>query len=68
VPYRDIDENTIVCPHCGQEVPHKNRCPNCGQYLPRREKKKWKIPKMTPTEIFLAILGFIMLMIGLVAV
>lgn len=68
MPYKDTTEtNMITCPHCGQEVLHKKRCPNCGQYLLKREKKKWKMPELTPTEIFLAILGSIMLMVGLVA-
>lgn len=68
MPYQEVPENTIICPHCGQEVPHVKRCPNCGQFLPRAEKAKWKMPKMTPVEIFLAILGSIMLLVGLVAV
>ncbi|WP_125185100.1 zinc ribbon domain-containing protein [Botryobacter ruber] len=58
---------TIKCPHCGREVPPAKLCPYCGQYLPKRKKAAWKMPKMTPAEIFLAILGTIVLAVALVA-
>ena len=60
----------ITCPHCGQKVErYTKRCPNCGQYLPRAKREKWwDISKLTPVEIFLLILGSLMLLIGLVAI
>lgn len=57
-----------TCPNCGEIVPIKTKvCPNCGQILGgRRYKQKW-IKDLTPTEIFLIILGSIMLGVFLVA-
>lgn len=63
------DKRLVTCPHCGKEVPSDlKRCPNCGQYLPKQRKKWFTLKGLTPTEIFLLILGSIMLAIGLVAV
>lgn len=62
------DKTLITCPHCGKEVPSKlKRCPNCGQHLPKQRKKWFNLKGLTPVEIFLLILGSIMLAIGLVA-
>lgn len=62
------DKKTITCPHCGNEVLFgTKKCPNCGQYLPRQRKKWFSLKDLTPTEIFLLILGSIMVAIGLVA-
>jgi RNA polymerase subunit RPABC4/transcription elongation factor Spt4 len=65
------EEKTLVaCPHCGKEVPAElKRCPNCGQHLPKKKREQWfSLKGLTPTEVFLLILGSIMLLIGLVAV
>lgn len=70
MPYKDTNSEKskiIICPHCGTETAPQKRCPSCGQILPRTT-SKWKIPKMNAAEIFLAILGAIILLIGLVAV
>jgi len=59
----------IICPHCGQQMErYTKRCPNCGQYLPRTRKEKWwNMSKLTPVEVFLFILGSLMLLIAVVA-
>ncbi|WP_299818469.1 zinc-ribbon domain-containing protein [uncultured Pontibacter sp.] len=55
-----------TCPTCGATVPEGVRqCPSCGEVLPVKTKAWYK--NLTPTEIFLLILGSIMLMVGLVA-
>lgn len=64
-------DNTLMktCPNCGEVVPVKTKvCPNCGQILGGRSKHKqnW-FKELTPTEIFLLILGSIMLGVFLVA-
>jgi predicted amidophosphoribosyltransferase len=62
------DKALITCPHCGKEVsPSLKRCSYCGQYLPQQNKKWFSLKGLTPTEIFLLILGSIMLAIGLIA-
>ncbi|WP_187270225.1 hypothetical protein [Pontibacter qinzhouensis] len=58
---------SVICPHCSREVPIAKRCPHCGQILPKPKKKSWKTYKLTPVEIFLAILGTVVLLIALVA-
>ncbi|QCR24020.1 hypothetical protein C1N53_17780 [Pontibacter sp. SGAir0037] len=69
MPYEDAStRETVICPHCGTETTPQRRCPACGNFLPKPQSKKWKIPKMNAAEIFLAILGLIVLAIGLVAV
>jgi len=61
------DPHTKTCPNCGAVVARKvKQCPNCGQLL-ATPGTKW-FQNLTPTEIFLLILGSIMLAIGLVAV
>jgi predicted RNA-binding Zn-ribbon protein involved in translation (DUF1610 family) len=58
-----------TCPNCGEVVPVRTKqCPNCGQLLGGRsgQSKKW-IKELTATEIFLLILGSIMLTVFLVA-
>ncbi|MBW7466274.1 putative amidophosphoribosyltransferase [Pontibacter aydingkolensis] len=61
-------EQTKICPACGATVPEAaTQCPACGEPLAPVEKRAW-YKTLTPTEIFLLILGSIMLMIGLVAV
>ena len=58
-----------TCPNCGEVVPLKTKvCPNCGQILGGRSKntQNW-FKELTPTEIFLLILGTIMLGVFLVA-
>ena len=63
------DELMKTCPNCGELVPIKTKqCPNCGQILGGRNryKQNW-FKELTPTEIFLLILGTIMLAVFLVA-
>ena len=62
------DKKMKTCPNCGEVVPIKTKvCPNCGQILgSRRYKQPW-IKELTATEIFLIILGSIMLAVFLVA-
>ncbi|WP_394351777.1 zinc-ribbon domain-containing protein [Pontibacter pamirensis] len=58
-----------TCPNCGEIVPVKTKvCPNCGQILGGRNKfnQSW-FKTLTPTEIFLLVLGSIMLGVFLVA-
>jgi len=62
------EKNLITCPHCKAEVQAGIRqCPICGQYLPRERKPLFSFKNLTPTEIFLLILGSVMLLIGVVA-
>ncbi|AKD02837.1 hypothetical protein PKOR_06485 [Pontibacter korlensis] len=57
---------TKTCPNCGAEVLLRTKqCPGCGQLL-ANPKPQW-FKDLTATEIFLLILGSIMLAIGLVA-
>ncbi|WP_299758794.1 zinc-ribbon domain-containing protein [uncultured Pontibacter sp.] len=57
---------TKVCPNCGATVPRKTKqCPECGQLL-ATPKPEW-FKNLTPVEIFLLVLGGIMLAIGFVA-
>ncbi|MFD2999820.1 zinc ribbon domain-containing protein [Pontibacter toksunensis] len=58
-----------TCPNCGELVPIKTKhCPHCGQILGGSSKstQNW-FKALTPTEIFLLILGSIMLAVFLVA-
>ncbi|WP_439880870.1 zinc-ribbon domain-containing protein [Pontibacter sp. MBLB2868] len=60
-------DSTVICPHCGARVPAgEQRCPVCGKPLPQG-KRAW-LRNLNAAEIFLLILGSIMLLIGLVAV
>ncbi|RIJ37663.1 zinc-ribbon domain-containing protein [Pontibacter oryzae] len=55
------------CPACGASVPaNATQCPECGAALPPKSKNWFR--NLTPTEIFLMVIGLIMLSIGLVAV
>ncbi|MBC5994166.1 zinc-ribbon domain-containing protein [Pontibacter cellulosilyticus] len=55
-----------ICPTCGATVPQEaKQCPECGSELPVENKEWYK--NLTPTEVFLLILGSIMLMIAVVA-
>ncbi|MCX2740538.1 zinc-ribbon domain-containing protein [Pontibacter anaerobius] len=57
---------TKTCPNCGATVPREaKQCPQCGQPLPANGSNWFK--NLTATEIFLLVLGGIMLAIGLVA-
>ncbi|MFD2513969.1 zinc-ribbon domain-containing protein [Pontibacter locisalis] len=57
-----------TCPNCGTEIPAEAQvCPNCGEPLPPQSAKAW-FKNLNAAEIFLLILGSIMLLIGLVAV
>ncbi|GHA64406.1 zinc-ribbon domain-containing protein [Pontibacter akesuensis] len=57
---------TKICPNCGAEVPlREKQCPVCGQLL-ATSNFKW-LKDLGPLEIFLLILGSIMLAIGFVA-
>ncbi|MER2997447.1 zinc-ribbon domain-containing protein [Pontibacter populi] len=57
----------ITCPHCGTELPAGSTvCTNCGKPLP--ERKWYSLKGLNAAEIFLLILGSLMLLIGLVAV
>ncbi|MCC9138513.1 hypothetical protein ACFSKU_07905 [Pontibacter silvestris] len=64
---QNTTNKTVICPHCGREVPPVKRCPHCGQILPKPEKMNGKKYKLTPVEIFLLVLGGIMLSVALVA-
>ncbi|MEJ8802560.1 zinc-ribbon domain-containing protein [Pontibacter sp. H249] len=56
-----------ICKVCGARVAaEKQVCPKCGSPLPEHKIAWYK--NLTPTEIFLLILGSIMLMVALVAV
>lgn len=61
-----FETKTVICPHCGREVPPAKRCPHCGQILPKQKKDRKKY-KLTPVEIFLLVIGAIMLGVALVA-
>jgi uncharacterized paraquat-inducible protein A len=58
--------HTVTCPNCDAIVPAGPVCENCGQPLPQR--KWYSLKGLNAAEIFLLVLGMIMLMIGLVAV
>ena len=61
------NNSTIVCPHCGTEQPAGTIvCSACGKPLP--VKKWYSLKGLNAAEIFLLILGILMLLIGLVAV
>ena len=64
------DEKKIkTCPHCGETVPLRTKqCPNCGQLLGSAPdgQRHW-LRTLTPTEIFLLVLGSLMLTVFLVA-
>ncbi|PRY15024.1 zinc ribbon protein [Pontibacter ummariensis] len=66
----DTNEQLITCPNCKRLVPASDkRCPYCGEYLPQPEKEwKFNFSDLTAGEIFLIVLGTIMLLVGLVAV
>lgn len=58
-----------TCPNCGEEVPLRTKqCPNCGQLLggSSKQNRRW-LKTLTPTEIFLLVLGSLMLTVFLVA-
>ncbi len=59
-------EQTVTCPNCQAVVPAGPLCENCGQPLPAR--KWYSLKGLNAAEIFLLILGSIMLLVGLVAV
>lgn len=62
------DKIKVTCPHCKKEVPADlKRCPNCGQHLPKQRKQWFSLKGLTPVEIFLVVLGSIMLAVGFVA-
>ncbi|MBJ6117603.1 zinc ribbon domain-containing protein [Pontibacter sp. BT310] len=59
--------STIVCAHCGTEVPAGTTvCTTCGKPIP--QKKWYSLKGLNAAEIFLAVLGALMLLVGLVAV
>jgi len=63
------EKKTKTCPNCGEVVPLQTKqCPNCGQLLggSSRQRQNW-LKQLTPTEIFLLVLGSIMLGVFLVA-
>ncbi|NDK54838.1 zinc-ribbon domain-containing protein [Pontibacter fetidus] len=57
----------VICPACGVQLPAGTTvCTSCHTPLPT---KKWySLKGLNPAEIFLLILGALMLLIGLVAV
>lgn len=57
---------TKTCPNCGATVPASAaQCPECGTQL-QPNGKNW-LKSLNATEIFLLVIGSIMLMIALVA-
>ncbi len=63
------DKNTRTCPNCGEAVPAgAKQCPNCGQVLGSEPgtKRHW-FKSLTPTELFLLVIGTLMLGVFLVA-
>lgn len=63
------DKKMKTCPNCGETVPLRaKQCPNCGQLLggSSRQNRHW-LRTLTPTEIFLLVLGSLMLGVFLVA-
>ncbi|MHA6248620.1 zinc-ribbon domain-containing protein [Pontibacter sp. CAU 1760] len=63
------NRNPKTCPNCGEAVPAgAKQCPNCGQLLGSEpgQKPKW-FKTLTPTELFLLVLGSLMLGVFLVA-
>ncbi|TPE45578.1 hypothetical protein [Pontibacter mangrovi] len=58
--------NSKNCPGCGATLPpYADTCPTCGMRQPPSQ-TSW-IKRLSPVEVFLLILGSIMLAIGLVA-
>jgi rRNA maturation endonuclease Nob1 len=58
----------VKCTNCGEEVLRDaKKCPQCGMDLPKQGDLHW-FKNLNPAEIFLLILGSIMLLIGLVAI
>lgn len=64
-----VEKKMKNCPNCGESVPLRTKqCPNCGQLLggSSRMQRHW-MRTLTPTEIFLLVLGSLMLGVFLVA-
>ncbi|MBC5774554.1 zinc ribbon domain-containing protein [Pontibacter sp. KCTC 32443] len=63
----DTTPDIIACPSCGAKLPAGTKvCPVCGNAISTR--KWYRLKGLNPAEIFLMILGALMLLIGLVAV
>ncbi|MCJ8163746.1 zinc-ribbon domain-containing protein [Pontibacter sp. E15-1] len=64
------ENQTRTCPNCGEPVPPgAKQCPSCGQVLGTGPRSRWWwLKSLTPTEIFLLVIGSLMLSVFLVAV